>query len=257
MMKIKIFKNSFIQTLSGDIKKNIDMYRSGNFDWTLEVENGQNYFELEAPWFNEAALIALNNVSGVELDDVADPRDATIVYQALKSMPPEVARDARIWATLCHTHCLKYVRQRNHRFLFTPEIDEAINFVKSRFFIEGMRSYERTNGLARLWWFGFLVDQTNLPFKDAIETQLIYTDFRAGTIERPEVFSHKEIRSAVLDVAINLKSKGDEFYKNRVEYRTVFKDVNERATRIFFPAMSHERLTKFVSARIDRVRQKS
>ncbi|MFM9990477.1 MAG: DUF6339 family protein, partial [Burkholderiaceae bacterium] len=127
---------------------------------------------------------------------------------------------------------------------------------KSRFFIEGMRSYENHNGLARLWWFGFLVDQTKLPFDKAIETQLVYTDFRANTVERPTVFSHKEIRSAVLDVAINLKDTGDDFYRHRDEYRPVFEDINARATRIFFPDMSHERLIKFVTARIDRVRQK-
>ena len=254
-MKLKVYKNSFVQNLTDDIKKNIDLYLTGGFDLSVQIENGENYFEIDAPWLNEADLMSLNNISENQMDEVADHRDASVVFNALKDMPPDVARDPRIWTTLCHTHCLQYIRQRNHKFLFAEDKEEVINTIKSRFFINGTRSYERSNGLARLWWYGFIVSQTNLTLDKALKVQLSYTDFRQQTLERPLVFSHKEIRKGVLDVSVKLDDIGDEFYRNRKEYRAVFKDINERATRIFFPGMSHERLTKFVTARIERVRQ--
>jgi hypothetical protein len=96
------------------------------------------------------------------------------------------------------------------------------------------------------------VEQTGLDFAKAIDTQLTYTDFRASTVERPLVFSHKEIRSALLDVAIKHRESGDNFFKNRLAYREVAKDINYRATRIFFPAMPHEVLTTFVEQRLSK-----
>jgi hypothetical protein len=255
-MKLKIFKYSFIQDLISDISKNIDIYQNGNFDWTLSEENGQHYFEINAPWLNEAELWALNNIVGDQVDQINEARDSSIVFNALKNLPPDVARDPRIWTTLCHTHCMQYIRRRNHKFIYSSESELASKNIKSRFFIEGVRSYERTNGLARLWWYGYIVEQTKLPFESALETQLGNTDFRANTIERPEVFSHKEIRTALIEVALNLKNTGDFFYKNKEEYRAVFRDINERATRIFFPAVSNEQLVKFVKSGIDSVREK-
>jgi hypothetical protein len=252
-MKVKIFKNAFIRTLASNVEENFGFYRSGNFVWATEADNGENFYELDAPWMDESALLALNGISDGQLDEVADARDSKALYNALKSMPPEVARDARVWTTLCHTHCLEYIRKRNHKFLFSIDKEEATRVIKSRFFIENAsRSYERTNGLARLWWYGYLVQQTGLDFEKAIDTQLTYTDFRASTVERPLVFSHKEIRSALLDVAIKHRESGDDFFKNRTVFREVVKDLNIRATRIFFPAMPHEVLTNFVEQRLSK-----
>lgn len=254
-MKIKVFKNSFIQELMSRIEANIEQYRTGDFQWTLDPEYGSSVYELDAPWFDESALLALNTISGETLDEVADARDAKALYQALSSMPPELARDPRIWTTLCHTHCSEYVRKRNHKFINAEALEDSLKAIKSRFFIENAtRSFERTNGLGRLWWYGYLISQTGLSYDEAIETQLSYTDFRAGTIERPEVFSHKEIRSAVLDVAIKHKANGDEFFKDRDVYRPLFGDITERATRVFFPAMSHDHLKSFVEQRLTRLR---
>ena len=254
-MKIKIYKNSFIRQLMSNIEENLSHYRSGNFSWTLDPENESNLYELDVTWFDEEGIQALNEISGSSIDQVADARDAKVLYKALSGMPSELARDGRIWATLCHTHCAEYVRKRNYKFIYASKNEDSVKAIKSRYFIENIRSFERTNGLARLWWFGRLVDQTGLSFEEAMETQLSYTDFRAGTLERPEVFSHKEIRSAVLDVAMTHKAAGDEFFRHRETYRPLFGDITERATRIFFPAMSHDHLTNFVEQRLTRLRE--
>lgn len=239
-MQLRIFKNQFIKSLATDISKNTSEYLSGDFQSTLDPENGHNYFMVEAPWFDEKVLKTLNGVAGGKKDDVDDVRDTRLLYSSMKGMPPALARDARVWATLTHTHCLSYVRDRNWKFLSGVSPIEIQKNIKSRFFIENIRSFERTNALARLWWFGHIAESTGLPFDEAVDVLLAYTDFRAATVERPEVFVHREIRAAVVDLAIAKKKEGDEFFRNRDRYRPLFTAVTERAARVFFPTMEHK-----------------
>ncbi len=243
-MQLKIFKNQFIRTLATKIAANRSVYLGGDFQWTIAAENSENYFLLEAPWCDEDALLAINGISNGQKDEVADPRDAKALYGALNGMPAYLARDSRIWTTLTHTHCLEYVRNRNWKFLNSAKDEEALNSIKSRFFIDNTRSYERTNAIARLWWFGYIGETTGLPFDSTVDILLDYTDFRAATVERPEVFAHKEIRAAVVDLAIKKKFAGDDFSRDRIRYRQLFKDVTERATRVFFPTMEHSALVQ-------------
>lgn len=210
----------------------------------MAPDNGHNIFVLDAPWFNETALVALNKIAGGEKDVVDDVRDAKALYTALRGLPPYLARDSRFWSTITHTHCQEYVRDRNWKFLTKASAEEVYANLKSRFFIENTRSYERTNALARLWWYGFIAESTGLPFDEALFVALDYTDFRAATVERPEVFVHKEIRAAVLDLAIKRKAAGDYFYRDRDRYRPLFKETTERATRVFFPTMEHSALVR-------------
>lgn len=247
-MKLKIFKNSFISELQAHVSGRVQEYLAGDFAWCIEDENASKYNEIDAPWLNETALLSLNEVTSKQ-DEVDDARDAKIVFEAMSSIPPELARDQRLWTTLCHTHCAPYIRLRNHKFLFVSDLEEQIRVIKSRFFLENMtRAFERTNALARLWWFGYLVQQTGLDFEKGIVAQLADTGFRADTIERPDAFFSKEIRTAILSSAVDASDAKDNFWTspNRKLYRPVMARLTERSTRIFFPALSPELLKKSV-----------
>jgi hypothetical protein len=170
-------------------------------------------------------------------------------------MPPELAKDERIWATLCHVHCLPYVRARNHKFINTADGQERIKFIGSRFFLTDLnRGAERTNSLSRLWWFGHctsqVAEQLGLSFEDCLEAQLRDTGFRADTIERPEVMSSRKIRSAVLKSALEDAGSGNHFWssKNRDLYRPVMAKITEQATRIFFPSTEQKTLDGLVKS---------
>jgi hypothetical protein len=247
-MELKVFKNQFIRTLASNIAKNKEKYLSGDFLYSLEAENGENFFTLQVSWLDEKALQSLNAVAGGAKDEVNDARDANVLYSALKGMPPFLARDPRIWATLTHTYCIKYVRDRNWKFVSVADEEEFVKNIKSRFFIENSsRAFERTNAIARLWWFGYIAETTGLPFQDAVDVLLSYTDFRAATVERPDIFVHREIRAAVVDLAIAKTKAGDPFYTDRARYRHLFKEVTERAARVFFPTMDHAEVVTLIS----------
>lgn len=253
-MKLKLYKNAFVAELKRRIPEHTDAYLNGDFSWTLDPENGLNIREIDAPWFNAEDLQKLNTVFTKDAE-VDDPRDALILYSALKDLPPELAKDERIWTTLCHVYCLNYVRARNKRFISVADDLERHKAIQSRFFLVDMnRGAERTNSLSRLWWFGHctaqVAQQLGIDFEAALEVQLRDTGFRADTIERPEVMASKRIRAAVLNSAF-LQSKSEEQFwiaKNRPLYRPVMTRITERATRIFFPSINQSALNKMVDS---------
>lgn len=255
-MKLKVFKNAFVSHLKSRIAENFDAYRSGDFSWTLEPENGANLREIDAPWLDLDKLQKLNEVFERE-HDVNDPRDTWVLYDALRSMPPELAKDERIWATLCHVHCLPYVLARNPKIVSETDQGERAKLIANRFFLTDLnRGAERTNGLSRLWWFGHctaqVAEQLGVSLEAALEAQLRDTGFRADTIERPEVMSSRKIRAAVLKSALREIGSDDPFWssknKNRDRYRPVMTKITEQASRIFFPRIEQRALEELVDS---------
>lgn len=258
-MKLNIYKHAFVSELKSKISENVEAYVSGDFMATIEPENGENLREIDAPWFDKEKILKLNTIFS-KTDEVDDPRDTLALYGALKQLPPELAKDERIWTTLCHVYCLDYIRARNNKFITVADFDERKKNILTRFFLKDMlRGAERTNGLSRLWWFGHCTaqaaNQLGIPLEEAVEVQLRDTGFRADTIERPEVMSSKRIRAAVLNNAIEHAKSGEQFWSNknkgRDQYRPVLERITERASRIFFPSLAQPDLNKMVTALVD------
>lgn len=260
-MKLKVYRHSFVAHLRSKIDENVKQYLSGDFGWTLDVENGNNIREIDAPWWNEKPILKLNSVFSGD-NDVDDARDARIVYEALRDLPLELAKDDRLWSTLCHVYFLPYIRARNHKYLFTQESDERKRVIVTRFFLTDTgRGAERTNSISRLWWYGHLVAQSakllDVDYEKALLHQLKDTDFRANTLERPEVMSSKKIRAAVLNNAISRNQVGDHFWSshNNRPYRPVMSQITERAARIFFPGIDQASLNQLVDDLVKKQKQ--
>ena len=246
-MKLRLFKSRFLSQLKTLIKTNAESYKTKDFLWTLEPEHAQNFIEIDAPWFSLEGINQLNNVaSGM----VTDALDAKILFESLREMPPVLARDERLWTTLCHLYAQPYIRAR-HKAAFPDDVsDEFVNGVVSRYFADNPRAFERTNALARLWWFGFIASRADLDFEKALDVLLSYTDFRASIIERPLVFCSQKIFDAVLSVAMEHKKAGDDLYLDRSRYRPLLGELTEAGGRIFFPTMKKEKLIAWIEDHI-------
>lgn len=257
-MKLQVYKSKFVTILKSKISENESAYINGDFKWTVSQENEENLREIDAPWLDQSEIQKLNSVFSGN-DDVDDPRDALILFNALKELPPEHAKDERIWTTLCHVHCLEYVRARNYKFITASDEESRRKIIGNRFFMTDLgRGAERTNSLSRLWWYGYCVDQVALELgvslSDALDVQLKDTDFRANTIERPEVMSSKRMRAAVIANALkHVDADEGQFWssRNNRPYRPVMRTITERATRIFFPAIAQNELNDMVDLLVD------
>lgn len=246
-MKLRLFKSRFVNQLKNSVRANIEFYKTKDFLWTLEPEHAQNFIEIDAPWFTLDGISQLNSAaSGM----VTDAVDAKILFESLKEMPPALARDERVWSTLCHLYAQPYIRARHKAALSDDESDEFVKGVVSRYFADNPRAYERTNALARLWWFGFVASRSSLDFEKTLDVLLSYTDFRASIIERPLVFCSQNIFDAVLSVAMDHKEAGDDLHVDRDRYRPLFGELTEAGGRIFFPTMKREKLITWIENHI-------
>jgi hypothetical protein len=223
-----------MQKLLEKVPENIERYRSGSFASWLDLEYEDEFFEVEVPSIKNIDFEVLNNRKG---DRVQDDVDVILFFKQLEDITPNLARDPRLWTTFCHMYALPYIRMRNPT-IFEQDEEEAINVVKSRFFVTGGgRGFERTNALARLWWYGYIAKRTNLDFDKAIHALVENTDHRASTIERPTLAICSSYMKAMTQVFIEHKEKGDKFFNSRDSYRPMMMSVFEMAGRSFYPAL--------------------
>jgi hypothetical protein len=233
-MKLRLFKNSLVQKLLEKVPENIDIYKKGSFAEKLEHEFKDEFFEIDLPSIKSIDFDQLNNRKG---DRVQDHVDSTILFMKLRDIHPNLARDHRLWTTLCHMYALPYIRMRNPK-IFDENSDEAISIIKSRFFITGgSRGIERTNSLSRLWWYGFIANRTGLDFAKAIHALVENTDHRQSTIERPTLAVCSSYMKAMTEVLLEYKESGDKFFNSRACYRPMMKSVFEIAGRSFYPIL--------------------
>lgn len=233
-MKLRLFKNSLMQKLLEKIPENMERYRSGSFANWLDSEYDDEFFEVEVPAIKKIDFEVLNIRKG---DRVQDDVDVILFFKQLEDITPNLARDPRLWTTFCHMYALPYIRMRNPT-IFDQDEEEAINAVKSRFFITGGgRGFERTNALARLWWYGYIAKRTGLDFDKAVHALVENTGNRADTIERPTLAICSSYMKAITEVFIEHKEKGDKFFNSRDSYRPMMLSVFEIAGRSFFPSL--------------------
>jgi hypothetical protein len=233
-MKMKVFKNSLVQRLKDSISENIERYQSGDFAQWIEHEHESDLFELDIPEVDAIDFEALNTAQG---DAVDDDRDVKLLFLKLQNLPPAIARDARVWVTLCHMHALPYIRKRNPKLL-TASGDELKKLIGSRFFIvDGGRGYERTNALARLWWYGYIAKKTGVDFDKAVHALVENTGNRADIVERPGIAACGNYMTAMTQVLVDAKESKSTYFNNRAKYRPMLMAVFETAGRKFFPSM--------------------
>ncbi len=150
MARQKYLRASALTKLQDEVPQTLPLYENekpflngffGGDKYALEssVEIA-NHIELEEP------------VRGRDLKDFENTR---ILYDALKELTPIQASDARFWTYLTHVTFWRHMRKRWP--VEDKKPDEQISYVKAHYFVEtrASRSLIR-NGLANLWWYGYL-----------------------------------------------------------------------------------------------------
>jgi hypothetical protein len=185
-MTIKYFTDSFLARLRRAIPQNIQRYNSSD-SWVESFADGSTYCRETG-----VQVEGLRPLLLPETGNLNDAENAKIVYTDLHRLTPVEAVDPRLWAYLAHVNYWPYMVARWGA--------SSPSSIEDRFFFrsKGIGSLVR-NGIARLWWFGFLTydQQRQDPF-ELTRILLLSQDIQTGLLQR-NLGKSRNIRTATLD----------------------------------------------------------
>ncbi len=188
-MRLRYFLTKSYEQLYGKIGENVQRYTNRDSwieEFFSESFDAETRIEVSLPKLLESPK------PGNDFENVK------ILYPALKCLTPQQAMDQRLWAHLTHIEYWNYMQVRwgkdgaNDDAHETPDATEEsfqkkIRQIKDRYFLsaEGNSRSLIRNGIARLWWFGYLTDNPNIQTPFALtKTLLEYQDTQAALLER-------------------------------------------------------------------------
>lgn len=235
-MKLRMLKSSKVNDLRSNIENNLEFYRSGNFDFIFA--DYSSYFEcdLEIDESHFSELIP-DNANASEVSN------CKLMFNALGSLSPYLARDERLWVYLTHSYLLEYTRVRWR----IPEDDEkAVKFIATHFFAKDKRGVERDNAASRLWWQATLCSRVkDLALDDSLQALLHDTDVRASIIERPTTSQCLNVFCAIMK-KLHESYVGDKKIIHRDAFRPLMKKLNLYGGIKLLNAMEESEIMKFI-----------
>lgn len=212
-MKLPFFSRKFLDRLHENASANVDKYGPES-TWLNSFSNGQIYLHESGLVVDPPpALIVSEDGNGKH-----DAANAKLVYSWLCALTPALAMEERLWAAL--THCIfpKYMSAR-------WPVDSK-NAVVRRYLYEGQSfaSLSR-NGIARLWWAGYLTkdEKRDNPF-ELTDTLFLRQDIQVSLLER-RIGKCRLVREAVLEfLKENSGWFGQEAFSRRIQ--VLLKELN-------------------------------
>lgn len=237
MTKIRLLRSRIIKQLTNNIQSNLDLYRTGSFDFL--VADPANYFE-SAQEYDESRLALV----GCEAGNHREVECCMAIHSTMSAMPPYLARDARIWVYLTHTALLNYSRER---WPIPADDKKAEAHVRKHFFAEGARGIERDNAVSRLWWMASLCSRVDgLTLEESLKAFLHQYDVRANIIERPTTSQSVPVFSAVIKKLHIALQNNDEKLFERDRFRSIMKQLNLQGGVKLLGALGQDELNSIV-----------
>ncbi len=215
-MKLRLLKEVKLKELFEQIRENLDLYRSGNFEF-MKVYSA-NYIEINHD-SDESKLLMID----CDNNEHKEVENCINMFKAMGGLSKYLARDKRLWVYLTHTDLLPYTRKR---WPIPKDDDNAVKHIQNHFFIIGARGYERDNSASRLWWMASLCKRVDgLSLEQTLTCLLYQYDVRANIIERPTTSQSVQLFSAVLK-KLNESYEGDKGLFERDKFRSAMKKLN-------------------------------
>ena len=215
-------------------------------------------------WVDDSALKP-TNIDCVELasllkiiserPETTDVQYAQRVHEALRTLSPRQAADARLWTYLCHFECPRYVVWRwphrgSRRRKISDKQARAIH-VRNHFFAYGQRAIVRDNAVSRLWWLGHIAESIAPgEAQKFLEIILHKQDVRSSVLERPGVSMNLRVLEQIYRVmkdAWDVRGQGAQApLFQRETCREWMKRLNRRGGVVLLDALPKEDLQRVV-----------
>ena len=176
MEKLKFVKEPFYASLRDGIQTNIEKYKEHHRSWL--TQHGMAGIGIGTTGISVNRLRPLTLPTGKQGEALKDLENTKIVYSDLKELTPQQAQDHRLWVYMTHVVYWDYMQKR------WPVTADSV--VKRRYFFEGATKDALVrNGIARLWWFGYLTYDENRddPF-ELTPVLLQNQDIQTALLER-------------------------------------------------------------------------
>ncbi|RAV17812.1 DUF6339 family protein [Paenibacillus contaminans] len=242
-MELNYISDSSLDELKVNIFSNLEKYKSDEV-WL------DQYFRGTAWSFT--SKIRIENI------DLHMPQSSTLhfdfentkkIYTSLKRLSIIQATDERLWTYLTHTTFWNYMRKRWPVESYL-EKEKPVDAIKERYFFMANRDRALIrNGIARLWWYGYVSYDENRedPF-ELTKVLLSKLDIAQSLLERS--FSRNpDITKAVLSV---LKQKEqDSSLIDRENFRNLMMYINQLGGVTILDTLDREDLEGLVREKIE------
>ena len=221
------------------------------FDISINLINGK-YFENKS-WIDdyfkdEYALPTTNNIENITLLTTDNQKEmpstdiynCKIIYNAMKELSLDDARNKQIWTYLTHSTFWEYMRKR------WPMEGKKFNSVKTRYFVDD--NIDRglmNNGISRLWWLSYYTYDESYDNPYHLTELLLTKQDLATTLFARSFCYNSHVLKCILKCLDSYCINNDFPSKNFI--RDFVKDLHEMNELKKFNLMPHEELYKLIS----------
>lgn len=223
-MPLDLFRMHHVRHLRGNVAQNLERY-SDRKPWAGKATGGGSVRLSSA--LTPAVSLELALPEGEQLKDLENTK---IVHQAFPDLTPLQARDPRLWTRLTHMECWAYMRKRWDVSRQTGDNAKKQRYVLEHYFVTQNQSRMLLrNGIARLWWYGYLThDPTRKDPYELTAVLLSSLDIAQQLLER-NMGRAPAVRTAFLDfLRKNSGNLGTSSEQRRNRIRTLAKSLNLR-----------------------------
>lgn len=244
---VSYLRESHLKKLKGSIEGNLATYLSGDPDWPAFFE-GEDFMRTSSiPMVADLAEC----ICMPEKGDMKDAENSATVYKSLEGLTLQQAADERVWAYLTHFRLWEYVQRRWPLDAGKPEV--AIRKIRAHYFVSGGRGFYRDNGIARLWWTGWIASNClHFGIERTLEILLHQSDVRANLLDRSSFGMSVEIFSAVMK-RLEESYEGDRSLFKRQRFRDLMKHLNRRGGKVALNALEPEQLDNLIAGMLGNI----
>lgn len=253
MIEIKAFSNSATSELLEQVEDNFEQYKQ-DASWAIAAMKSRGRAVIAT------RLKPVKNI--ILLPDPPNQRghydleNSIRLHQSLPNMTPVQARDPRLWTYLAHDTFWEYMRNR-WAVESVRKNENPITYIKTHYFVaqQASRALSR-NGIARLWWHGYLTFDESRSNPYELTNVLLKTLDITQTILERSFGRNRTVRLAFLAYLLEhqeLFLRGGDGARSAVRY--LAKSLNLHGGACLLDSMSGDDLTSYFDQVLPRIEQ--
>jgi hypothetical protein len=247
-VNLKYIDTAYLDELKVNIQPNLEHYK-------LEEEWLGSYFDKQE-WARQTKF----RVHEVDLllpqsaSNHFDYENTKRIYMAMKGLTITQATDERLWVYLTHVVFWNYMRKRwPVETYMEKEKSNPADTIRERYFFMANRDRALIrNGIARLWWYGYVsYDETREDPFELSKMLLSKLDITQSILERS--FSRNPIiTKAILSALVHLE-KSENRTPNREQFRSLMMYMNHLGGVTILDSYDQDELEDLISSRLNKL----
>lgn len=248
-MGICYLKKGALDILKDNISDNIDYYREDT-SWLNEYFEGSDfYLPSRIHQVDEINLTLPENGQHFDLENTKK------IYTKLKDLTLTQAADERLWVYLTHIEFWEYMKAR---WDVEPRLSNETNvenFIHNRYFLKSQTDrWLAKNGIARLWWFGYITYDEELDNSFELTEVLFKDQDLARYIVQTSFCRNPMIAKTLLLVLANFN---DGKYLKRKYFRNLIKQMNYLGGITVLDALNQEDIKQVIKKKLKELEGKN